>query len=168
MNHYFNKVRQINERYKFDEILLIYTDQRDYRSGLKIGQVFDLINIEYDGYTDTKQLSDAKDKIMDYLKKQGFAFVSINNPKIEINRKNKKIKAIYEIVLNGKTIIDKTIINIKSKKWQTISPLFYHRNTPFFLKSAAGSAAADRISGLVSGFIVNICMQSPSQVGLAR
>ncbi len=105
-----------NERYKFDEVLLIYTDQRDYRSGLKIGQVFDLINIEYDSYTDTKQLTDAKDKIIDYLKTQGFAFVSIKDPKIEIDRKNKKIKAIYEITLNGKTIIDNTIINIKSKK----------------------------------------------------
>ena len=105
-----------NERYKFDEVLLIYKDQREYRAGLKIGQVFELINIDYDSYTDTKQLSEAKDKIADYLKKQGFAFVSTNDPKIEINKTNKKIKAIYEIVLNGKTIIDKTIINIKSKK----------------------------------------------------
>ena len=62
-----------NERYKFDEVLLIYKDQREYRAGLKIGQVFELINIDYDSYTDTKQLSEAKDKIADYLKKQGFA-----------------------------------------------------------------------------------------------
>ncbi len=118
---YFKKGKMIfdiiqNERYKFDEVLLIYIDQRDYRSGLKIGQVFDLINIDYDNYTDTKQLTEAKDKIIDYLKTQGFAFVSIKDPKIEIDRKNKKIKAIYEITLNGKTIIDDTIINIKSKK----------------------------------------------------
>ncbi len=107
---------KLNERYKFDDVLLIYVDQREYRSGLKVGQVFDLINIDYDTYTDTKQLADGRDKIEDFLKKRGFAFVTIKPPKIEKDEKEKKLKAVYEITLNGKTIIDKTIINIKSKK----------------------------------------------------
>lgn len=117
-----------NERYKFDEVLLLYTDQPDYRSGLKIGQVFDLIGIDYDTYTDSKQLSDAKDKISDFLKKQGFAFASIKDPDIVIDRENKKIKAVYKIDLNGKTIIDKTILNIKSKEnSQLLKPFIQNR-----------------------------------------
>lgn len=107
---------KLNERYKFDDVLLIYVDHRKYRSGLKVGQVFDLINIEFDTYTDTKQLADGRDKIENFLKKRGFAFVKITPPKIETDKKDKKIKAVYEIILNGKTIIDKTIVNIKSKK----------------------------------------------------
>ena len=106
----------LNERYKFDEVLLTYVDQRDYRAGLKIKQVFDLIGIDYDTYTDTKQLSDGGDKIADFFKNKGFAFVKVFPPKVQCDKKTKKIKAIYEIELNGKVIIDKTILNIKSKK----------------------------------------------------
>lgn len=106
----------LNERYTFDDVLLIYADQRSYRSGLTVGQVFDLINIEYNSYTDTKQLADGKNNIEDFLKNKGFAFVKINSPKVEIDKEEKTIKAIYKIVLNGKTIIDKTIIDIKSHK----------------------------------------------------
>ena len=106
----------LNERYKFDEVLLKYTDQENYRTGLKIKQVFDLIGIGYDTYTDTKQLADGGDKIADFFKNKGFAFVKVPPPKVKCDKKTKKIKAIYEIELNGKVIIDKTILNIKSKK----------------------------------------------------
>lgn len=151
-----------NERYKFDEVLLIYKDQREYRSGLKIGQVFDLINIEYDSYTDTKQLTDAKDKIEEYLKKQGFAFVSIKDPKIEIDRKNKKIKAIYEIILNGKTVIDDTIINIKSKKDpELLKPFVKNRitwkNGDIFDQQKLDDLKEDLMaSGIFSGISINL------------
>ena len=107
---------KLNERYKCDEVLLLYVDQPEYRSGLKIGQAFDLIGIEYDSYTDTKQLADGKDKIADFLKGKGFAFVYVAQPTLEKNARTKKMKATYRITLNGQTIIDKTIINIKSKK----------------------------------------------------
>lgn len=151
-----------NGRYKFDEVLLIYKDQREYRSGLKIGQVFDLINIEYDSYTDTKQLTDAKDKIEEYLKKQGFAFVSIKDPKIEIDRKNKKIKAIYEIILNGKTVIDDTIINIKSKKDpELLKPFVKNRitwkNGDIFDQQKLDDLKEDLMaSGIFSGISINL------------
>jgi len=151
-----------NERYKFDEVLLIYKDQREYRSGLKIGQVFDLINIQYDSYTDTKQLTDAKDKIEEYLKKQGFAFVSIKDLKIEIDRKNKKIKAIYEIILNGKTVIDNTIINIKSKKDpELLKPFVKNRitwkNGDIFDQQKLDDLKEDLMaSGIFSGISINL------------
>ena len=106
----------LNERYKFDDVLLLYIDQRNYRSGLKVKQVFDLIGIQYDTYTDTKQLSDGCEKIADFLKGKGFAFVQVHAPKVQRDKKDKRIKAIYEIKLNGKTVIDRTMINIKSKK----------------------------------------------------
>ncbi len=106
----------LNERYKFDDVLLLYIDQRNYRSGLKVKHVFDLIGIQYDTYTDTKQLSDGCEKIADFLKGKGFAFVQVHAPKVQRDNKDKRIKAIYEIKLNGKTVIDRTIINIKSKK----------------------------------------------------
>ena len=107
---------ELNERYKFDDVLLLYIDQRNYRSGLKVKQVFDLIGIPYDTYTDTKQLSDGCEKIADFLRGKGFAFVQVRAPKLQRDKKDKRIKAIYEIELNGKTVIDKTIVNIKSKK----------------------------------------------------
>ena len=106
----------LNERYKFDDVLLLYTDQKDYRSGLKVKQVFDLIGISYDTYTDTKQLADGCEQIADFLRGKGFAFVKVHAPKLQQDKENKRIKAIYEIELNGKTVIDKTIVNIKSKK----------------------------------------------------
>ena len=106
----------LNERYKFDDVLLLYIDQRNYRSGLKVKQVFDLIGIQYDTYTDTKQLSDGCEKIADFLKGKGFAFVQVHAPKVQRDKKDKRIKAIYEIKLNGKTVIDRTMVNIKSKK----------------------------------------------------
>jgi len=107
---------KLNERYKFDDVLLLYVDQRNYRSGLKVKQVFDLIGIPYDTYTDTKQLADGCEKIADFLRGKGFAFVQVHAPKLQRDKKDKRIKAIYEIELNGKTVIDKTIVHIKSKK----------------------------------------------------
>lgn len=107
---------KLNERYKFDDVLLLYVDQKNYRSGLKVKQVFDLIGIPYDTYTDTKQLSDGCDKIADFLRSKGFAFVNVHAPKVQRDKNEKRIKAIYKIELKGKTVIDKTIINIKSKK----------------------------------------------------
>ncbi len=106
----------LHERYKFDDVLITYTDQKEYRSGLKVGQVFDLIGIPYDSYTDTKQLSDGCDKIANFLADKGFAFVKIYDPEIVRDKETKKIKAIYKVDLNGKTIIDETILNIRSKK----------------------------------------------------
>ena len=106
----------LNERYKFNEVLLRYVDQKDFRSGLKIGQVFELINIDFDTFTTTKAIAKASLKIRDFLQGCGFAFVEIKQPIVEIDKKNKKIKVIYEVLLNKKTIIDKTIIKIKSKK----------------------------------------------------
>ena len=107
---------KLNERYKFDDVRIVYIDQKNYRSGLKVGQVFDLIGIPFDSYTDTKQLSVGGDKIADFLKDRGFAFVKVHTPKVVKDKSSKKIKAVYEVELNGQTIIDKTIINIKSKK----------------------------------------------------
>ncbi|MDR2667297.1 MAG: hypothetical protein LBB34_04300, partial [Holosporales bacterium] len=107
---------QLNDRYKFNDISLNYTDQKEYRSGLKVEQAFDLINIDYDSYTTTKQISDGKDKIRSFFKKKGFAFVNVSQPRVEIDKKNKKMKATYDVKLNGKVVIDHTILNIKSKK----------------------------------------------------
>lgn len=107
---------KLNERYKFDDVLLLYIDQKSYRSGLKVKQVFDLIGIPYDTYTDTKQLADGCEKIADFLRGKGFAFAQVHAPKLQRDKKDKRIKAVYEIELNGKTVIDKTIVHIKSKK----------------------------------------------------
>lgn len=106
----------LNDRYKFDDVLLIYVDQRKYRSGLTVGQVFDLIGIQYDSYTDTKQISEGGEKIADFFRDKGYAFVNVQDPEIQIDKGKKKIKSVYKIELKGKTIIDRTVINIKSKK----------------------------------------------------
>ena len=122
---------QLNERYKFDDVLIIYLDQRKYRSGLKVKQVFDLIGVAYDTYTDTKQLADGCGKIANFLKNKGFAFVNVHIPKVIRDKKDKKIKAIYEVELNGKTIIDQTVINIKSKKAPKLLEPFIKNRIPW-------------------------------------
>ena len=106
----------LNERYKFDDVRLVYLDQKNFKTGLKVKQVFDLIGIARNTYTDTKQLSDGGEKIADFLRDKGFAYVKVLPPKLRYSKSYKKIKATYEIELNGKVIIDKTIINIKSHK----------------------------------------------------
>ena len=106
----------LNTRYKLNEIILKYVDFEHFRSGITIEQVFDLIDIKFDSYTTTKQIAGARTKIVSFLKKHGFALVEIDQPQIEINQNQKKIKAIYNIKLNKKIIIDKTIIKINSQK----------------------------------------------------
>ncbi|MDR1390769.1 MAG: BamA/TamA family outer membrane protein [Holosporales bacterium] len=122
---------KLNERYKFNDIALIYTDQPDYKSGIKVSQAFDLINIEYDSYTNTKQIGDGQDKIINFLKKNGFAFVNISSLKMKINKETKKIRAVYKITLNGKTMIDKTIINLESKKDPDLLKSFIKNRIPW-------------------------------------
>lgn len=122
---------KLNERYKFNDVLVTYIDNKNYRSGLKIGQAFELINIDFDSYTDTKQLADGCSKIKDFLEERGFAFVVVNEPNLTIDKKKKKIKAIYEITLNGKTIIDKTVINIKCKKDPELLKPFVKNRIPW-------------------------------------
>jgi translocation and assembly module TamA len=124
-------VVKLNDRYKFNDISLNYTDQKKYSSGLKVGQIFDLINIEHDSYTTTKQISDGKDKIRSFFKKRGFAFVNVLQPKVEIDKGNKKIKATYDVTLNGKVIIDHTILNIKSKKDSHLIEPFIRNRIPW-------------------------------------
>ncbi|MDR0744818.1 MAG: BamA/TamA family outer membrane protein, partial [Holosporales bacterium] len=116
-----------NERYKFNDIALKYEDDENYSSGIKVGEVFSLINIDFDSYITTREIANAAVKIKEFLQSKGFAFVSTSQPELEIDKDNKKIKAIYHITLNGKVKIDKTIINIKSKN-NTISLLQFVKN----------------------------------------
>jgi translocation and assembly module TamA len=95
---------------------LKYEDDAGYSSGLKVKEVFDLISIKFDSYVTTKEISNASAKIKEFLQSKGFAFVSTSQPDINIDKKEKKIKAIYHITLNGRVKIDQTIISIKSNK----------------------------------------------------
>ncbi|GHT88452.1 outer membrane protein assembly factor [Alphaproteobacteria bacterium] len=106
----------LNERYNFNEVLLKYVDNPQYSSGLTIGEVFELVNIDFNSFATTREISAAAVKIKEFFQSKGFAFVASEQPEVEIDRKNKKIKAIFNIILNGKVVIDKTIVNIKSKK----------------------------------------------------
>ncbi|MDR0942815.1 MAG: BamA/TamA family outer membrane protein [Holosporales bacterium] len=130
-NHKVTFSVKLNERYRFNDVLLIYTDQRDYKYGLKVKQVFDLININYDSYTDSKQIADGRERIEDFLKKQGFAFVRAERPIIEFDRESKKIKVTYNVALSGKTIIDGTILNIKTKKNPKLIESFVKNRIPW-------------------------------------
>jgi translocation and assembly module TamA len=103
----------LGERYKFNNVMLIYLDNKNCKFGLTVKNVFKLIGTRPNSYTDTKHLSEAGTKIADYLKGRGFAFAKVESPELDIDRCNKKIKAIYKITLNGKSIFDKTVINIQ-------------------------------------------------------
>jgi translocation and assembly module TamA len=107
---------KLNERYRINNITLIYEDNMDYDIGLTVDQLFDLVDIKRSSYTDTQHLAEAAEKIDKYLGQQGFAFVHMHQPELKIDKAEKKISVTYPIKLNGKTIIDKTILKIKSKK----------------------------------------------------
>ena len=121
----------LNERYKFNEVLLRYEDDKEYRTGLKVGQVFDLINIEFNSYTSTKQISTASDNIKKFLQQRGFAFVYIMQPELEIDKEKKKIKVVYNISLNRKIIMDKVIVKITSKKDPKLLESFVRNRVPW-------------------------------------
>jgi translocation and assembly module TamA len=122
---------KLNERYKFDKVSLEYVDQQGFRSGLSIGQVFALINVEYNSYTDSKQIAEGKERIEDFFKSKGFAFVKVGLPKIEYNKESKKISVTYRITLNGKTIVDKTVLNIKTHKNSRLIEPFIKNRIPW-------------------------------------
>lgn len=106
----------LKTRYKFYDVLIKYKDFPEYRSGLKIGEVFKLINIEQGSYTSTGEISRANSKLKRFFEKRGFAFVNISNPKLKLDRKNKRFRVVYSITLNKKIILDKTIIKIEGAK----------------------------------------------------
>lgn len=62
------------------------------------------------------EVSSATNKIRDFYQENGFAFVHVGTPDIELDKKNKTVNVIYNIE-PGKIIkIRNTIINIKCKK----------------------------------------------------
>ena len=107
---------KLNQRYKFKDILCVYNDYKKYKFGLTIQHVFDIIEMKPNQYITTKQIANGLNKLKDFYKEKGFAFVNINKPDIQIDKKNKTIKAIYYITLNKKIIINNTIIKMRSKK----------------------------------------------------
>ncbi|MDR2075101.1 MAG: BamA/TamA family outer membrane protein [Holosporales bacterium] len=108
----------LNDRYKINDVLLLYQDYPEYSSGIKVGEVFDLLCIEFDSYTNTKQISEAVEKLKIFYKERGFAFVEIDSPKLEIDKDNKKFKVIFKITLNKKVILDRSEIIMKFEKGQ--------------------------------------------------
>ncbi len=106
----------LNKRYKLKEIIFNYTCNGDYKKSFTLKKIFNLMDIKPNSYFNTQILSSGISNVKDYYKRRGFAFVSIEKPEIEIDSKNKTVKAIYTINLGPKTIINNTIINITSKK----------------------------------------------------
>lgn len=105
---------KLNERYRLNDVSIRCVDYPDYSSGIKVYELFDLIHIKIDSYTNTSRISDAVSILKEFYKKQSFAFVDIKTPRLEIDRKNKKFKAIFDVYLNRKIIIDHTNIVVKS------------------------------------------------------
>ena len=106
----------LNTRYKLTKIICNYNYYKEYKNKLTTNQLFTLIGIKQNSYFSTKQLSSGISNLKDYYKKEGFAFVNIDKPEVEINTKIKTVEAIFYIDLGSKTIINDTIIKIQSKK----------------------------------------------------
>jgi translocation and assembly module TamA len=117
----------LNNRYKLSDIVLVF-DDTNYKSGLTSDQLIAICYINREAFIDTKQLSDAGERIDNYFEELGYAFVHVETPDLEIDRSQKKVKVIYKINLNGKTIIDKTMLKIKTKKSpELIEPFIRNR-----------------------------------------
>lgn len=106
----------LNKRYKLDELICTYDDYKEYRAGLTINQVFNLIGVKPNSDFSTKKVSSGISNLKDFYKKRGFAFVTIEKPELEIDVNKKKVKANYHINLGPKIFINNTIINIQSKR----------------------------------------------------
>jgi translocation and assembly module TamA len=109
----FNVIQ--HDRYKLSDIILIF-DDTNYKSDLTSDQIFEICHINRDAPIDTKQLADSGERVDNYFEGLGYAFVHVEPPDLEIDQSQKKVKVIYRIKLNGKTIIDKTLLKIKTKK----------------------------------------------------
>ncbi|MDR1034386.1 MAG: BamA/TamA family outer membrane protein [Holosporales bacterium] len=105
----------LNERYKLSDIVLIFDDPT-YKASLTSDQLFEIGRIDRQAYIDTKQLADVVENMNNYFKEIGYAFVHVEMAELEIDQSQKRAKAIFRINLNGITIIDKTVLKIKSKK----------------------------------------------------
>jgi translocation and assembly module TamA len=105
----------LNERYKLDGVVFVYAE-KDYDSNLSPVRQLEIGHLNSNSYIDTKELADAGERIDNYFESIGYAFVHVEPPILEVDKARKKIIAIYRINLCGKTIIDKTILKIKSSK----------------------------------------------------
>ena len=106
----------LNKRYKLNKLICTYDDYKEYRTGLNVRQVFNIIGVKQNSNFSTKIVSSGIGNLKDFYRKRGFAFVTIEKPDIEINPSNKTVTAVYHINLGAKTTINDTIINIQSKK----------------------------------------------------
>ncbi|MDR1333249.1 MAG: BamA/TamA family outer membrane protein [Holosporales bacterium] len=121
----------LNTRYKLDGISLVYTDHKDYRSGLTVKHVFGITKIDYDSYVDFKRIMDGNDKLKDRFKSDGFPFVILAVPRLEPDEQRKKAKVVYTVTLNRKAIIDSTTISIKSQKDPKLIEPFVRNRIPW-------------------------------------
>lgn len=104
----------LKDRYRFNDILILYSDYPEYHSGITVGEVFELIGIEKNGYTSTREISEACVKLKSFYHKRGFVFLNIMTPSLELDKKNKKFGVVFNISLNKQIILDKTDIIIKT------------------------------------------------------
>jgi translocation and assembly module TamA len=107
---------KLNTVYKLNDASIVYVDNKSCESGLGAAQILGVIGIDCDSYVDFRRITDGRDKLKEYFKTRGFAFVEILPPELEIDKRAKTAKAVYAVNLNGKTIIDSTTIRIKSQK----------------------------------------------------
>ncbi|MBQ9441067.1 MAG: BamA/TamA family outer membrane protein [Alphaproteobacteria bacterium] len=107
---------KLNTKYKISKLKCIYDDYKEYKSGLTVKQLFNLVGIKLNTEFSTKKVSSGTSNLRDYYRRRGFAFVSIEKPDIEIDYNKKTVTVLYHINLSAKTTINDTIINIHSKK----------------------------------------------------
>jgi translocation and assembly module TamA len=105
----------LKERYRFNDVFIKYIDNKEYSSGLKVRDVFDMILIKIGSYTNTKHISKASSNLLKFFCTQGFPFARMENPDIELDRKNKTFKIIFNIHLGEKVIMGKVKIVVKSE-----------------------------------------------------
>jgi translocation and assembly module TamA len=122
---------ELGTRYKLGGVSLVYADNASYRAGLSVGQVFGIIGTEHGSPVDFKYITDGRDKLKEHFKALGFAFVEIAQPELEIDKQAKEVKVIYTISLKGRTIIDSTVIRVKSQKDPKLIEPFIRNRIPW-------------------------------------
>ncbi len=106
----------LGERYRFNDVVIHYNDYPEYLVGITVREVFDIMCIQYDSYTTTRDIADACLKLKEFYKRRGFAFVDIGSPGLKLDRVHKKLKVVIDVQLGDKIIVNNSKVVIRGNQ----------------------------------------------------
>ncbi len=121
---------KLNEHYTVNSVECSYIGYNISEKILNEEQFFTLTGLKKGNYFLGSEVSSSTNKIRDFYRNLGFAFVQVKTPNIELNKKSKTVNIKYNVDLGDLTKIKDIIINIKSKKSpELLKPLVKNKLT---------------------------------------